>query len=110
MHRSIILFAVAIAVVAVSLTACTTITEPQKMAAVKNRASYDLECDVEKIELTFIQNNTYGAKGCKKQQVYETEGTQVYKEGMAPARKYYYDRPSLGVGVGYGRGFGRYYY
>ena len=91
--------------------ACATpITEGQKMAAVKNRASYDLSCDVEKIEVTYIQSNTYGAKGCKKQQVYVTEGIQVYKEGMAPAKNYYNDRtPSFGLGVGYGRGFGRYY-
>lgn len=96
---------------AFTLTACATeVTAGQQMAAVKNRASYDLNCDVEKLEVKYLQSNTYGASGCKKQQVYVTEGLQVYKEGMAPARNYYYDRsPAFGLGVGVGHYHGRYY-
>lgn len=95
------LFALALLV----LPACSTITPEQQVAAVRSRAIYDLNCDAGNLEVTYLQPNTYGVKGCRKQQVYELEGLQVYKEGMVPARNYYYydDYPRVGMGLSYGR-------
>ena len=80
------------------LTACVSVEE--QTAAVRSRASYDFSCDPNKIQVTFLQSNTFGADGCKNKQVYTTQGTLVYKEGAAPNPVYVED-PVVGGGVGF---------
>ena len=95
--------------IALSAIACTTVDE-QKLA-VRNRASFDFACPPEQISVVWLQAGTYGAEGCRAKQVYEAQGTQVYKEGMAPNPVYIdnYGYGPYGGGVGYGFGYGHYY-
>lgn len=83
------------------LTACVSTAD--QIAAVKNRASYDLDCNPAKIQVTWLQSGTYGAEGCKGKQVYETRGTMVYKEGAAPDPVYIQSPVYYGGGIGYYR-------
>ena len=82
------------------LIAC--VTPDQQIAAVKNRASYDLSCDSQKLKVTWLQAGTYGAEGCKGKQVYQVQGTMVYKEGAAP-NPVYVEEPAIYGDIDYVR-------
>ena len=84
------------------LGACVSVEDQR--AAVLKRASYDFGCPPANIAVTWLQSGTYGAEGCRQKQVYETQGTQVYKEGAAPY-PVYIDPP-----IRYGLGYDHYYY
>jgi len=76
------------------------VTPEQQVAAVKSRAAYDLNCPAEKLQITWLQSGTYGAEGCKGKQVYQVQGTMVYKEGAAP-NPVYVESPAIYGGWGY---------
>ena len=83
----------------VFLAGCATTTTVDQVAAVRNRAAYDFNCDPNKIQVTWLQAGTYGADGCRNKQVYTVRGTMVYKEGAAPNPVYV--EPRYGYGMGY---------
>lgn len=84
-----------------SLAACTSVADQQ--GAVRERASYEFRCPPEHISVTWLQAGTYGAEGCRQRQIYEVQGTMVYKEGAAPNPVYVQRAPLHGS-------FGYYHY
>jgi len=79
------------------LPACVSI--PDQVQVVRNRASYDFDCAPERIEVVWLQSGMYGAQGCRNKQIYEVQGTLVYKEGAAPNPVYM--EPAFRVGYGH---------
>ena len=98
-------FALLLAVIVI--TACSASME-QRKADVMSRASYELACPEEDLELTVLEDHStvsgsmlgdallgggmsqrpnsvkFGAQGCEKSAVYEHIGNSVYREGGAP--------------------------